>query len=443
MRLVLSRALSFSAAFAWAFLLSPLTGPALAEPTNDNPWVALAPIPEVAGLEGHCTSLIANKIYTAFGFTQPSDTNSLRIYDIGTNTWVFGASAPTAGRSEHYRGVAKAGRLYCLGGRTTNETWSFDTVASTWSQKAAFPDTSHVGTTAATFGNSIFVFGGRSGRSPCSTGASAAVRRYDVDQDVWSPAGNMAVARSDATVARVGGFIYIFGGCNGPTTFFQSTEKYDPRTGTSVVINTTMPGGARADAAAGDPQNGGSANAAHRIHVTGGFNDSGVLPVAQNHLMYDVDENTFLVGVPMPTHCAPGVNRAEHELVHGKDKVIALGGACPRGGSSLPQVDMQRLSDPPVPSASITAYSCNDHTFPACVVQPLGASGAFIVGSGFALLSTVQISSSLQGPLPPIVTDVQGELTDAYVDTFCNGQPRTITAVDALGNSASTTFNCP
>jgi hypothetical protein len=203
-----------------------------------------------------------------------------------------------------------------------------------------------------------------------------------------------------------------------------------------------MPGGARADAAAGDPQNGGSANAAHRIHVTGGWSNGGP-PTTSNHLMYDVDENTFSLGVPMPTHCQPGVNRAEHETVHGKDKIIALGGSCPAFGSSINNVDMQKLSDPVVPSASITAYSCNDQTFPQCPLQPPGAGGVFIVGTGFAPLSTVQISSSLQGQLAPIVTDLQGELTDGYVDTFCNGQPRTITAADAAGNSASTTFNCP
>jgi hypothetical protein len=440
---LLSRALTFIAAFAWA-LASQLASPALAEPVNDNPWVALAPIPEPAGLEGHCTSLIGNKIYTGFGFTPTSgDTNRLRIYDIATNTWVFGPPAPTAGRSEHYRGVAKGGRLYCLGGRTTNETWSFDTVTMTWSMKAPFPDANHVGTTAATFGNSIFVFGGRVGASPCSSPGTSAVRRYDVDQDAWFPAGNMANARSDTTVARVGGFIYIFGGCNGATSF-ESTEKYDPRTGTSVIVNMTMPGGPRADAAAGDPQNGSSANAAHRIHVTGGFNNAGVgPPTTLNHLIYDVDENAFFVGVPMPTHCAPGVNRAEHELVHGKDKIIALGGACPAFGTSLFHVDMQKLSDPPAPSASITAYSCNENTFPSCDLQPLGASGVFVTGTGFAPLSTVQMTSSTQGPVPPTVTDVQGDLTAVYVDTSCDGQSRTITAVDGAGNTASTTFNCP
>ena len=453
MGLHVARLFGVFAIFGWAIT----TPPALAEPTTDQPWVPLAPIPEPLGLEGHCTSLIGNMVYTAFGNSggvyaptglESGDTNRLRIYDLATNTWTFGPPAPTAGRAEHYRGMAKGGRLFCLGGRSTNETWSFEPATLTWTPKAPFPDSSRVGTSAATFGNSIFVFGGREGTAPCSTSGTTRVLRYDVDKDMWFPAGSMVEARSDTTVARVGGFIYIFGGCNG-STFSETTEKYDPRTGTSTIVNATMPGGPRANAAAGDPQNGSSANAAHRIHVTGGWSGTAspntTPPVAMNHIIYDVDENTFLVGTPMPTHCPdPQSNRAEHELVHGKDKIIALGGACPGFGQSRNEVDMQSLSgDPPTQNASITAYSCNAQTFPACDLQPLGASGVFVTGTGFAPLATVQFTNSLQEPVAPLITDVQGELTGVYVDTLCNGQPRTLTAVDGAGNSAAVTFTCP
>src|SRR5918911_227954 len=82
-------------------------------------------------------------------------------------------------------------------------------------------------------------------------------------------------------------------------------------------------------------------------------------------------------------------------------------------------------------------------SFPACDLQPLGASGVFVTGTGFAPLSTVQFTNSLQEPVAPLITDVQGELTGVYVDTLCNGQPRTLTAVDGAGNSAAVTFTCP
>jgi hypothetical protein len=131
-------------------------------------------------------------------------------------------------------------------------------------------------------------------------------------------------------------------------------------------------------------------------------------------------------------------------MLNGKDRIFAVGGACPAQATALSNVDMQKLSgDPPVQSASITASSCNATTFPVCVTQPLGSSAVFVTGSGFASLSTVQLTSSLQGVLLPAPTDVQGEFTSVYVDLACTGQARTITATDTAGNTAALTFNCP
>jgi N-acetylneuraminic acid mutarotase len=230
----------------------------VAQPANDQPWEPLAPVPEMNGLAGACSSIIGNKIYVAFGHSgddssdSVQDTNRLRIYDIATNLWSFGPSAPpAAGRADAYLGAAKGGKLYCLGGRPNNETWSFDPANDTWEQKASFPDGARVGTTSATYGNSIFVFGGRSDDDPCQSKATTAIRRYDVDQNAWFSAGNMTLPRSDATVARVGGKIYLFGGCDGGTAtgvFYDSVEIYDPRTATSSLLpGTVLPGGPRAN----------------------------------------------------------------------------------------------------------------------------------------------------------------------------------------------------
>jgi Kelch motif len=289
-----------------------------------------------------------------------------------------------------------------------------------------------------------------------SDGRDPAIR---LDQNAWFSAGHMTVPRSDATVARVGGKIYLFGGCNSPalgaTQFYDSVEIYDPRTATStLLLSAVLPGGPRANLAAGDPQNGSSANASHRIHITGGWSSAGTPPPDQNHAIFDVDQLRFLNGTAMPNHCPPDAsvvqspnqnrslirhhdpNRSEHELLNGKDRIFAVGGACPIEGTAQSNVDMQKLSgDPPVQSASITASSCNATTFPVCLPQPLGTSAVFVTGSGFASLSAVQLTSSLQGILPPALTDVQGEFTSIYVDLACAGQARLITATDAAGNS--------
>lgn len=319
---------------------------------NTQPWVALAPIPPaVAGAigntEGGCTAVIGDKIYVAFGFVPGiGDTNFLRIYDIPSDTWTIGPSVPTAGRSEMYRGVAHGGKLYCLGGRSTTETWSFDPATSTWTSLAPIPDL-RVGTTAADFGNSIFVFGGRKAFAPCSgpavtpSSSFTTILRYDIDQNAWFNAGNLVIPRSDATVARVGHLMYIFGGCDGGS-FPNGVEVYDPGTATATLLSVPLPGGPRADLAAANPENGSSASPSHSIHITGGWRPGG--SVTPNHIIFDVNSQTFTVGVEMPRHCAPGVDRAEGELVYHGDRIYAVGGSCPAFGSSLDNLDMQKLS---------------------------------------------------------------------------------------------------
>jgi len=166
--------------------------------------------------------VIGGKIYHADGFDPAGgDTAGLRIYDPTTDTWSLGPMAPAAG-SEFYEGVAHGGKLYCIGGRDNAGTpLIFDTATNTWSTGAAIPGGARSGLAAATFGDSIFVFGGRSPGAPCSgaaipagSGTSDNILRYDIGTDTWSGAGNLAVARSDATAARVGSHIFIFGGCD-------------------------------------------------------------------------------------------------------------------------------------------------------------------------------------------------------------------------------------
>jgi hypothetical protein len=439
-----------------AFVPQTFALPVSADTTNDQPWVAGAPIPADPGggaftgaTEGACTAMIGGKIYVAFGFDPiGGDTRGFRIYDPTTNIWSLGPTPPSlSGRSEGYRGVAHGGKLYCIGGRPTAETWIFDTGTNMWSPGAPEPDPLlRAGATAATYGNSIFMFGGRhvtggpcSGAAVTNADVDGTILRYDVDQNAWFPAGNMAFPRSDTSVARVGGLIYIFGGCNG-TAYPPDVEVYNPRTQTSTVLSASFPGGARSNATAADPQNGSSANASHRIHVVGGWRQGGFLGTF-NHVIFDVDQQTFVVGVPLPTHCSPGVDRAEHETVYGGDRLFAVGGSCPAFGLSENNLDIQKLSDPPAQSASVTASSCSNTTFPICAVQPLGSSLVFATGTGFHPLSTITLRSSLQGALAPAVSDVQGAFVTTYLDTVCTGQPGTVTASDGA-NTASIALTC-
>jgi N-acetylneuraminic acid mutarotase len=327
--------MAFSAAAALALAIA--VPAALAE----HAWERLTPAPEP--VEGACTDAIGNNIYVAFGFSN-GDSNRLRIYDIDKNTWSFGPSAPTVGRSEGYRGVAHGGRLYCVGGRPTPETWRFVPSTSTWEQLAPYPvlpEGLRVGATAAGWNDSIYMFGGREGFTPCSTLAKTSILRYDIDLNQWFPAGKMQIPRSDATSGEVGGKIYIFGGCDTSGRFHDTVEVYDPRTETSTLLPVTMPGGGRANpATAVDDQ------AEHEFHVTGGWRFMGpVTDVQPNHIVLDIDKQVFTIGTPMPKgNCPPGAGRAEHELVYHKGRIYAVTGACPAFGTSLRDLDRLKLS---------------------------------------------------------------------------------------------------
>jgi hypothetical protein len=326
------------AAVGLTVLALAATTPALA--ASDGTWVAKASLP--TRLEGMCAAAIGDKIYAAYGFSPLfGDTNLLRIYDISSNTWSMGPPAPLPVRSEAYRGVSHGGKLYCLGGRPVpvvagNDVVSFDPASGKWTILAPMPD-ARAGTTSAVLGDSIYVVGGRKGAAPCAgpavaPGATTTILKYDIAHNAWSNAGNLKVDRSDATVARVGDRLFIFGGCNGPTTF-DSVEEYNPHTQTSSLLAATMPGGARSDSAA--------TRSGNLIHVLGGT----PIPagVGFNHLVFDAKTRTFTVASPMPTHCAPGVERGELEVVSHGDRLFAVAGACPFAGTSIDNLDVLKL----------------------------------------------------------------------------------------------------
>jgi hypothetical protein len=313
-------------------------------------WQALAPAP--TPIEGACTGVIGNKIYVAFGLSG-SESAALRIYDIPSNTWAFGPSAPTAGRAEFYEGVVHGGKLYCAFGRFTPETWSFDPATSTWTMLAPPPDL-RAGTAADGWGNSLYYFGGRHALDgPCNgppvtpADPGGTIVRYDIDTDSWSPAGDLVVPVTDATATTVGSLIYIFGGCAGSGSSgsigiesggggggihsaVSTLQIYDPQTQTTT-LGPPMPS-PRADASS-------AAAGPHSIRIVGGQDGFGEDPPA-NHLRYDVTTGTYTAGQSVPTHCSPAVARTEHTLVSHDGRIYAVVGSCPGFGAALDNLDV-------------------------------------------------------------------------------------------------------
>jgi N-acetylneuraminic acid mutarotase len=343
----MTRKISLLAVFGLAVLVVALAASSALGGSPIKPsktaWTAAAPVPEPTGLEGACDGTIGDKIYEAFGLTPADgDTSRVRIYKVPSDTWTFGSAAPTFGRSEFYQGVTHGGTLYCFGGRSTAESWSYKPSKDAWTMVAPEPDPLlRVGAAQAGKGDSIYMFGGRHATGgPCSgapvtpADVDGTILRYDIKTDTWSPAGNLVVPRTDATATRVGDKIYIFGGCDATGVPLNNLEIYNPKTQTSTLVATPMPGGGRSDME--------SAAKGGKIHIVGGLGPGASDP-ASNYIIYDTHSGSFSVGPNVPTHCSPGVGRGELDVQVQGDLLFAIAGACPGFGASINDVDVLKV----------------------------------------------------------------------------------------------------
>lgn len=302
-------------------------------------WQSRAPMP--APREGACGGVIGNAIYVAYGFGF-GDQQTLFRYDIDTDSWsdLTATSTPLAPPRSEGAEAVHGGRLYCIAGRSfvtgtlLNDLDRFAPATGTWASLASMP-ASLAGITAAVKGNSIYVFGGRTGAGgPCSGPAVNTIYRYDIDQDTWAAAGTLNTARSDASAVEKGGKIYIFGGCNGGFgggPFFTSVEVYDPGTGVTTVLGATLPVGVASA---------GAADAGNEIHITGG------LGAGNAHQVFKVPSQAFgPAGTLLPAAgCGPGVSRGEHDLLNHGGRLWAVGGSCPAYGGAIPDMDSLKLA---------------------------------------------------------------------------------------------------
>lgn len=286
-------------------------------------WNILAPVPHRGtGVEGMSVADVGDKIIAALGFDF-GDTNTTRIYDIASNTWSIGANAP--GTSSEGAGTSHGSLFYTAGGRLAfvrNDLWSYDPATDTWTSLAPM-NHARAGLAIATFGNSIYVMGGRtSPGGPCTGGEMSSVERYDIDTNTWTDVAPMPFALSDRAAATVGGKIYVFGGCTGGIfpVFTNETDVYDPVTDAWSTAPADMPtarAGMYGVAVKGDA-----------VYVIGGWN--GVQPGLQTNEAYHVSMDSWTVETPMPT------GRAEAGAAGHDGEVFIVGGSKPAFGASVP-----------------------------------------------------------------------------------------------------------
>jgi hypothetical protein len=197
-------------------------------------WYTLAPVPAAGGIEGAAVGGVDDILIVAYGMeTSLGDTNACRLYNISTDTWTMGASAPTPSNAElAYGELTHGGKLYAIGGRGgMANIESYEVATDTWATLAPMP-TGRCAAAAAIVGNAIYVIGGRTtGGGPGSGAELAVVERYDIDSDSWTTVASLASARSDMAVVSHGGKIYVFGGYSGGV-IVGTVDVYDPVTDT-------------------------------------------------------------------------------------------------------------------------------------------------------------------------------------------------------------------
>jgi len=284
-------------------------------------WTTLAPIPAVGiGVEGACVAGIGNKIYVAQGH-DISDTQTLRIYDISSDTWSYGTPAP--GTNSEGAGIAYRGKLFCIGGRLAgprNDIWAYSPNHDTWDTSLAPMPTARAGLAVARVGVSIYAIGGRTGTTPNSGGAMAVVERYDVPLNMWVTVAPLLSARSDLSACAVGGKIYVFGGFDANGILMGDVDMYDPVTDMWSTAPADLPT-PRASLYS-------VATKGNSVYVIGGWD--GIGNGLDTNEAYKVSTDTWTTGLtPMPTP------RAEHGMVGHGGRLYVVGGAQPGFGASV------------------------------------------------------------------------------------------------------------
>jgi Kelch motif protein/dockerin type I repeat protein len=166
-----------------------------------------------------------SKIYDIAGFGAAGQTNTTRIYDIGTNTWTTGAPLP-----DSLSDLATAywnGKIYVAGGyngAATSALYIYDIASNSWTTGAPMPTAVYL----PGFGiinAKLYVASGNNGSTEQS-----ALQVYDIASNTWSTGPVVPTPVTGPGSAVYQGKLYLFGGAAPFPTTITTTQIYDPGT---------------------------------------------------------------------------------------------------------------------------------------------------------------------------------------------------------------------
>jgi len=229
---------------------------------------------------------IAGKIYVVGGWNSSgAPVADTQIYNPGTNSWSTGAALPTA--TADGVGAVVNNVLYIFGGSSshsqcttvTNAVWAYNPTTNSWSSKTAMP-TARCSMGVAVRNNIVYVVGGY------NAGRLKTVESFDPATDSWKEEAGLLVGKSEPSAGLVGTVIvaadgYTASGDNG------DNESYNPATNSwKSAASDPTPRNAACSGVFGT-----------ELYLAGGYNGGASLTLNE---AFNGSKNTWTTLTPMP-----------------------------------------------------------------------------------------------------------------------------------------------
>lgn len=266
----------------------------------EDSWTTLEPMPTARS--GFGVAVVNGKVYVIGGLTGDGACGLNQMYDPATNTWTMKAPMPVA-RTRFGISVFQ-NKIYVFGGLLENNDYEsftaitqvYDTTSNTWENRSSML-TPRSDLCANTVNNKIYLIGGLYRALYPNYSSSNVTEVYDPETDEWTAKASIPKSVAKYASAVVDNKIYLFGGVGGLLCFPWNDYNYiydveNDTWSTGEPVPVGFDMGA-AEATTGE-------YAQKQIYVFGGFIDSSYDPCNLTQI-YDPEKNTWTVGAQMLT----------------------------------------------------------------------------------------------------------------------------------------------